>query len=205
MTTEPLAGSGVRRAFGKGPAVSLFTLGTMRALKDREQMVAVVRAAHAAGINHLETAPAYGPAEVFLGQSLDQLEQQGIAPEGGWLITSKLLPSLSFEQGQRALSACLERLGRPFLHGLAVHGLNRAEHLHWAIDGEGARLLERVEAHGVEAPVKATPLIREGERARVRGVWAQCTTMTHLPVHATVARLLAVGPTSCCACAPRTP
>ncbi len=53
MTTEPLAGVGVRRAFGTGPAVSLFTLGTMRALKDREQMVAVVRAAHAAGINHL--------------------------------------------------------------------------------------------------------------------------------------------------------
>ena len=34
MSTEPLAGAGVRRAFGTGPAVSLFTLGTMRALKD---------------------------------------------------------------------------------------------------------------------------------------------------------------------------
>ena len=45
MSTEPLAGAGVRRAFGTGPAVSLFTLGTMRALKDREQMVAIVRAA----------------------------------------------------------------------------------------------------------------------------------------------------------------
>ena len=68
MTTEPMAGVGVRRAFGTGPAVSLFTLGTMRALKDREQMVAVVQAAHAAGINHLEPAPAYGPAETFWGR-----------------------------------------------------------------------------------------------------------------------------------------
>jgi predicted aldo/keto reductase-like oxidoreductase len=114
----------------------------MRALKDREQMVAVVRAAHAAGINHLETAPAYGPAETFLGQALDQLGREGITPEGGWLITSKLLPGLSLERGKRALSACLERLGQPFLHGLAVHGLNREEHLHWAIEGDGARLFD---------------------------------------------------------------
>ena len=69
MTTEPLDGAGVRRAFGTGPAVSLFTLGTMRALQDRAQMVAVLRAAHAAGINHLETAPAYGPAETIVGQA----------------------------------------------------------------------------------------------------------------------------------------
>ena len=142
MTTDPLAVAGVRRAFGTGPAVSLFTLGTMRALKDREQMVAVLRAAHAAGINHLETAPAYGPAETFLGQALGQLSQEGIAPKGGWLITSKLLPGLSLEQGKRALSACLERLGRPFLHGLAVHGLNREDHLDWALEGDGARLLD---------------------------------------------------------------
>ena len=79
----------------------------MRALKDREQMVAILRAAHAAGINHLETAPAYGPAETFLGHALDQPGREGITPEGGWLITSKLLPGLSLERVKRALSSCL--------------------------------------------------------------------------------------------------
>ncbi|MBT65842.1 MAG: aldo/keto reductase [Synechococcus sp. NP17] len=153
MTTDPLAGAGVRRAFGHGPSVSLFTLGTMRALRDKEQMLSILRAAYAAGINHLETAPAYGPAETFLGQALDQLAHEGIAPAGGWLITSKLLPGLSFEQGQCALSACLERIGRPFLHGLAVHGLNREEHLHWALDGDGARLLDWALSRGLVGQV----------------------------------------------------
>ena len=45
--------------------MSLFTLGTMRALQSPEQMLQVLRATVAAGINHLETAPAYGPAEAF--------------------------------------------------------------------------------------------------------------------------------------------
>ena len=182
MTTEPLAGVGVRRAFGTGPAVSLFTLGTMRALKDREQMVAVVQAANAAGINHLETAPAYGPAETFLGQALDQLAREGIAPEGGWLITSKLLPGLSLEQGKHAISACLERLGRPFLHGLAVHGLNREEHLHWAIDGDGARILEWALRSGLVGQVGfsshgSNPLIA---RAISSGRFQFCSLHLHL-------------------------
>ena len=182
MPTEPWAGAGVRRAFGTGPAVSLFTLGTMRALKDREQMVAIVRAAHAAGINHLETAPAYGPAETFLGQALDQLAQEGIAPEGGWLITSKLLPGLSLEQGQRALSSCLDRLGRPFLHGLAVHGLNREEHLHWALEGDGARLLDWALKSGLVGQVGfsshgSNPLIA---RAIASGRFRFCSLHLHL-------------------------
>ena len=59
-----------RRPFGDGRPVSLFTLGTMRALESPEAMAAVLEAALAAGINHVETAPAFGPAERFLGQAL---------------------------------------------------------------------------------------------------------------------------------------
>ena len=71
MSTEPLAGAGVRRAFGTGPAVSLFTLGDdARSARPRPNGLPSVRAAHAAGINHLETAPAYGPAEILFGAGL---------------------------------------------------------------------------------------------------------------------------------------
>ncbi|MCP4974369.1 MAG: aldo/keto reductase, partial [Prochlorococcus sp.] len=84
-----------RRPFGRGPAVSLFTLGTMRALSSAEQMDDVVQAALAAGINHIETAPAYGPAETFLGEALQRQKQRGAQPAGGWIITSKLLPGLT--------------------------------------------------------------------------------------------------------------
>ena len=132
----------MRRPFGGGRSVSLFSLGTMRALASPDQMLSVLRAALNAGINHLETAPAYGPAEHFLGQALQRLENEGKHPADGWVITSKLLPGLSLDDGQRQLKAILQRLGRSKLDNLAVHGLNRPAHLEWALHGEGAALLE---------------------------------------------------------------
>ena len=88
--------------------MSLFTLGTMRALGSVDQMHTVLQAAVLAGINHLETAPAYGPAEEFLGQAL---QREGPQPDGGWVITSKLLPGLSLSEGKYQLLKILERLG----------------------------------------------------------------------------------------------
>ena len=137
----------MKRSFGKGRPVSLFTLGTMRALSSAQQMTAVLREACRSGINHLETAPAYGPAERFLGQALHTLEQEGLEPAGGWVITSKLLPGISLEAGQHQLRAILERLGRTRLDNLAVHGLNRREHLNWALEGEGRDLLQWAQAN----------------------------------------------------------
>ena len=132
----------MRRPFGRGRSVSLFSLGTMRALASPDQMVSVLRAALNAGINHLETAPAYGPAECFLGQALQRLENEGKRPVDSWVITSKLLPGISLDDGKRQLKAILRRLGRSKLDNLAVHGLNRPAHLAWALNGEGAALLE---------------------------------------------------------------
>ena len=66
-----------RRSFGSGKPVSLFTLGTMRALQSPGQLEAVVEAAIAAGINHLETAPAYGPSQRYVGQAIRRL---GLSP-----------------------------------------------------------------------------------------------------------------------------
>ena len=123
--------------------MSLFTLGTMRALQAPDQMLMVLRAAHAAGVNHLETAPAYGPAESFLGEALTQLHSEGIQPAGhGWVVTSKLLPGLSLDEGRAALRGSLERLGIERLDNLAIHGLNLDSHLNWALHGEGARLID---------------------------------------------------------------
>ena len=119
--------------------MSLFTLGTMRALGSVEQMASVLEAAAKIGIYDLETAPAYGPAEQFLGEALKTCS---IHPPGGWVTTSKLLPGLSLAEGQHQLDAILQRLGIDALDNLAVHGINRQEHLDWALQGEGAQLLE---------------------------------------------------------------
>ena len=135
----------MRRPFGTGRPVSLFTLGTMRALGSVEQMSEVLQAAVLAGINHLETAPAYGPAEDFLGQALQRADRQ---PDGGWVMTSKLLPGLSLREGKHQLLKILERLGCNKLDNLAIHGLNRPEHLDWALQGDGRDLLDWAQGEG---------------------------------------------------------
>ncbi|MBC1261358.1 aldo/keto reductase [Synechococcus sp. BSF8S] len=138
-----------RRPFGTGPAVSLFTLGTMRALGSPDQMLEVLEAAIDAGINHLETAPSYGPAEAYLGQAMSRISGSRPGARGDLVLTSKILPGGSLQSGQEQLRASLERLGVSRLDNLAVHGLNRPEHLEWALRGEGARLLEWALAKGL--------------------------------------------------------
>ena len=172
----------VRRTFGDLPAVSPFSLGTMRALDGSPQMEAVLRAAVAAGVNHIETAAAYGPAETFLGQGLAILGSEGIAPEGGWLITSKIMPGHDQAAAQEQLRAMLERLGVARLDGLAVHGINRPEHLDWAIHGPGAELLAWALGEGLVSQVGfsshgSTALI---EQALATGRFRFCSLHLHL-------------------------
>ena len=97
----------------------------MRALGSADQMAEVLEAAVEAGINHLETAPAYGPAERFLGEALRRCPGPA---DGDWVITSKLLPGVSFELGQCQLQAILDRLQRQRLdkQGAALHWNRRA-------------------------------------------------------------------------------
>lgn len=142
-----------RRPFGAGRPVSLFTLGTMRALDSPLTMDAVLRRAVGAGINHIETAPAYGPAESHLGSALASLAQDRPDLRAPLVITSKLLPNRSLAESWSQLLASLQRLGLPRLDNLAIHGLNTEEHLHWALHGEGAALRERALGEGLVGQV----------------------------------------------------
>ncbi|MEB3266584.1 MAG: aldo/keto reductase [Cyanobacteriota bacterium] len=150
----------------------------MRALGSAEQMAGVLRAALAAGINHLETAPAYGPAEAYVGQALADL---GGAADA-LVITSKLLPGPSLAEGRRQLAASLERLGRPRLDNLAVHGINTPEHLDWTLQGPGADLLAWALQEGLVGQVGFSshgpiPLI---EAALASGRFGFCNLHVHL-------------------------
>jgi predicted aldo/keto reductase-like oxidoreductase len=154
----------------------------MRALGSAEQMLEVLEAALEAGINHIETAPSYGPAEAYLGQALFHISRRRPAERAELVLTSKILPGASFEDGQVQLRASLERLGVARLDNLAVHGLNRAEHLEWALGGPGAQLLEWALAQGLVAQLGfsshgSTPLI---ERALASGRFSFCSLHLHL-------------------------
>ena len=172
----------LQRPYGAGPAVSAFSLGTMRALGSPAQMEAVLRAALAAGINHLETAPAYGPAETFLGQALAALQRDNLGPSDGWRITSKLLPGPDLATGQGQLRSILARLGVAQLTNLAVHGLNRPEHLEWALKGPGADLLAWAKDEGLVGQVgfssHGTPELIEA--ALSSGSFTLCSLHVHL-------------------------
>jgi predicted aldo/keto reductase-like oxidoreductase len=154
----------------------------MRALGSPEQMESVLRAALAAGINPLETAPAYGPAETFLGRALAALSREGLEPDGGWRITSKLLPGPDLAGGQEQLRAILRRLGGGQLTTLAVHGLNRPEHLDWASRGPGADLLAWALGEGLVGQVGFTS---HGSRELIEaaldsGHFTACSLHLHL-------------------------
>lgn len=162
--------------------MSPFTLGTMRALASPEAMQAVLMAAVAAGINHLETAPAYGPAEAFLGRALARLGETDPDARADLVLTSKLLPGPGLEDGRAQLRACLQRLGVARLDNLAVHGLNRPEHLAWALSGPGAELLAWAEGEGLVGQVGFsshgdTALI---EAALASGRFGFCSLHLHL-------------------------
>jgi predicted aldo/keto reductase-like oxidoreductase len=131
----------------------LFTLGTMRALESPEILEATLRHAVASGINHIETAPSYGPAERYLGTALAALERDQPGTRAALVITSKILPNPSATEAWSQLRGSLQRLGLDRLDNLAIHGINTADHLHWALRGPGVELRERALGEGLVGQV----------------------------------------------------
>jgi len=176
----------VRRPFGKGKPVSLFTLGTMRALESSRVLERVVDAALETGINHIETAPAYGPAEAFLGEVLAGLAERDPIGRSEVVLTSKLLPGsgegVGLAEGLEQLRASLQRLRIPRLDNLAVHGLNTEAHLAWALQGAGAELIEAAVAEGLVGQVGFSSHGAYGliETALASGRFSFCSLHLHL-------------------------
>lgn len=114
-----------QRRFGKTQRhISVGSLGTMR-LPTAEAATAVLQGAIARGINHIETAPAYGQVEQYLGLALKRLSQ----PRSELFITTKLTPTADADAVERQLEASLQNLELDYVDGLAVHGLNTTDHL----------------------------------------------------------------------------
>lgn len=109
--------------------LSVFSLGTMRYLEVRDAALEVIESALALGVNHLETAQAYGESELILAQALrTTISRDEI------YITTKLLPVPDSQQFAASLDHSLQRLGVDSIDNLAIHGINTAEHLAWAVE-----------------------------------------------------------------------
>ena len=130
-----------KRSFGIGAKVSTFTLGTMRATESANKMYEIIKCAHNAGINHIETAPAYGNSETFIGEALNRLEKVENINKTKWIITTKILPTGNINQLKRNFYSSLKKLNLKRVNNLAIHGINLSEHLDWALYGEGRKFI----------------------------------------------------------------
>ena len=118
-----------KRLFGKTQRrLSIFSLGTMR-YESADAAQAVITAAIAQGINHIETAPAYGQSEHYVGKALKSIFATGKISRDQLTITSKIAPIVKQADVKSTVEASLVRLGIDYLDCLAIHGINTQPHL----------------------------------------------------------------------------
>jgi len=111
---------------------------------------AVIAAAIEQGINHIETAPAYGQSERYIGQALKNVLAAGRVDRAALTITSKISPTVEIEKVEPSIKASLARLGVDYLDCLAIHGINTPDHLSAVQSG----LLDAI------APLQAAGFVR---------------------------------------------
>ena len=124
------------RRFGKTNLnLSVFSLGTMRLASPQTSRQTIKRAI-ALGINHLETARAYGQSELYLGQALQDLtiDRQKI------YLTTKLSPTPDPQQMSRWIDESLTKLQVDYIDCLAIHGINTQTDLEMITDSNGCLL-----------------------------------------------------------------
>ncbi|MDH3346745.1 MAG: aldo/keto reductase [Desulfobulbaceae bacterium] len=128
------------RRFGRtGLAMPVITAGLMRAKyswncheisnvsqDSQDNLEQVVDRALSLGINHLETARAYGTAESQLGAVLKKY------PRESYILQTKVAPSSDPEEFSAAVIDSLGRLGVAHVDLLAIHGVNDFETL-WQV------------------------------------------------------------------------
>jgi predicted aldo/keto reductase-like oxidoreductase len=92
-----------------------------------------IEQALALGINHLETAKAYGQSELYLGQALRDLaiERRQI------YLTTKLSPTPNQQQMSRWIDESLSKLQVDYIDCLAIHGINTQTQLEMVTKPDG--------------------------------------------------------------------
>ena len=116
-------------------------------------MYSLIKSAHLAGINHLETAASYGKAEILIGEALKKLETSEKISKEKWIITTKILPKGDFKYLKNNFENSLTNLKLKKIHNLAIHGINLDEHLDWVLNGEGRKFLKWVIKKGFVAQI----------------------------------------------------
>lgn len=134
------------RRFGKtNLPLSVFSLGTMRGLSDSSLFIATLQKALQSGINHIETASAYGESEQYIGDALQQTPRS----RNEIYLTTKLSPTPDPKKIEIELEKSLKRLQVDYIDQVAIHGINTWEHYQW-VTGENNCLapLQKAQTQG---------------------------------------------------------
>ena len=122
----------------------------MKQVQDECQtnLVNILKHAIHCGMNHIETALAYGCSELQLGDALKGLFQEGIVKREDLIIQTKGFVSgdMSKSDYKSSILSQIDRLGVGYIDLFSVHGVNTEDHLSWLFEsnGEKGNLIEAV-------------------------------------------------------------
>ncbi len=108
----------------------------------------VITSAIAEGINHIETAPAYGQSERYVGEALKRIFAVGKIARAALTVTSKIAPTVKRTEIEATIKASLARLGVDYLDCLAIHGINTQAHLE-SVQTEMLAAIASLQARGL--------------------------------------------------------
>jgi len=109
--------------------------------ENQANLEATIHRAVELGINHIETARGYGSSEMQLGNVLPKLPRKQI------LVQTKVAPYADPEEFLATFERSMKYLRLDYVDLLALHGVNHAQFLEWALKPNGcvhaARKLQR--------------------------------------------------------------
>ncbi len=98
---------------------------------NQETLEACIHRALELGINHIETARAYGTSEMQLGAVLPKL------PRDKMIVQTKVSPRATAEEFLKTFDASMDYLKLDHVDLLALHGINNRQTLDWSLQKNG--------------------------------------------------------------------
>ncbi len=98
---------------------------------NQETLEASIHRALELGINHIETARAYGTSEMQLGAVLPKL------PRDKMIVQTKVTPRATAEEFLKTFDASMDYLKLDHVDLLALHGINNRQILDWSLQKNG--------------------------------------------------------------------
>ena len=98
---------------------------------NQENLEACIHRALELGINHIETARAYGTSEMQLGALLPRL------PRDRMIVQTKVTPRATAEEFLKSFDASMDYLKLDHVDLLSLHGINNRQTLDWSLQKNG--------------------------------------------------------------------